>query len=352
MKLKSYFLILCIFIISFEIVWPQSQSFIIHIAKETMALGNRKRLEEPNRPSWWPDPQDTEFETTFNVPFSPVSAELCLEVLGVNSAKNYVEINGKKVGALYPDGGMTFVPSVVKIPVSMLQIGENTLVIEADKGLTDEGCDNFLIKNVRIVLYSNAVQPFNSNTSVTNNADYIPEQRISLPSFIDVVEGESFSLKLIASSIEGYRWQLHNYDSKLLRLVSEQPPRVYDKEGRIEQQFDFIALIAGNTDLEFRKFYTDRGELTTLGSQKSQIRIAREITLTGTIQECSVPEFGTHQLVDSMENILCVLRSPNAEIDFDKYTGVKVKVVGKSEYYEDISNSVILILTVRNITKL
>lgn len=320
--------------------FSQGQPFVIHIARETIALGDPKDQAAPNRPSWWPEPLDIKFEKKFEVPFPlQQNAELRLEVLGVNSSKNYVEINGEKMGALFPDGGMTFVPSLIIIPAKAFVQGENTITIEADEGVRDEDHDNFLMKNIELVLYKPGEAPVKN---------YSKEEIVTLPSVIDIVEGDEFSVQLVCSTNEGYKWQLQNYDEKLLNLVSEQQPRVYDNEGRLEQQFDFLALLPGTAKLEFRKFYPSTGELAVLDGQATEIRIYKQIILTGTVEECSIPQLGTHQLVDDTGNILCILRTKNSEVNFNEYIAKKVTILGRKEN-EEIADFNGLILMVKSI---
>ncbi len=322
--------------------FSQGTPFVIHIARETISIGDPEGEGASSRPSGWPAPLGPTFEKKFNIPF-PVkqNAELHLEVLGVNSSKNYVEINGEKMGALFPDGGMTFVPSLIIIPAKAFVQGENTITIEADEGVKDEDHDNFLMKNIELLLYTEGQLPVSDNNAR-------PEELVTLPSIIDVIEGDEFSLQLVCSTNEGYKWQLQNYDKKLLNLVAEQQPRVYDNQGRLEQQFDFLALLPGTVKLEFRKFYPSTGELAVMDSQSTEIRIYKQIILTGTVQECSIPQLGTHQLVADTGNILCILRTKNNEINFNDYMTKKVTIVGRKEN-EEIPDFNGLILMVKSI---
>lgn len=322
--------------------FSQGKPFVIHIARETIAIGDPEDESITSRPSGWPVPLDTKFEKKFNLPFPlQQNAELRLEVLGVNSSKNYVEINGEKMGALFPDGGITFVPSLIIIPAKAFVVGENTITIEADEGVKDGDHDNFLIKNIELILYTQGELPETSN----NNR---PEEIVTLPSIIDVIEGDEFSLQLVCSTNEGYKWQLQNYDKKLLNLVSEQQPRVYDNQGRLEQQFDFLALLPGTVKLEFRKFYPSTEELAVMDGQATEIRIYKQIILTGTVEECSIPQLGTHQLADETGNMLCILRTKNSEVNFNDYITKKVTIVGRKEN-EEIPDFNGLILMVKSI---
>ena len=309
--------------------------------------------DAPSRPVWWTDPEDTVFEKTFDIPFSAQKAELHLEVFNVNSTKNFVRINDCPVGALYPDAGESFYPSMIIVPVSFLKMGENTLVIESAESIEDDDYDDFLIRNVELVLFRPGDETV-YNPSGSNDFHSV-EQKVTFPSQLDIVEGDEFLINLISSPSEGYKWQLLDsaYDKTLLRLVS-QSERVYDTYGRLEQEFKFLALASGNTPLEFRKFYPATGELAVLESQTCEVTISKLIILNGIIRKLDYPlgQLGTHELLDDAGNVICILRTTNSEINFDDYNGLKVKVAGKTEQYDVYDQSAGLILTVRNISVL
>jgi len=331
-----------------------AEPFVIHIARETISLGDETREDEPGRPPYWTDPEDNKFEVIFSIPFSAQQAELHMEVLNVNSLKNYVKVHDVIVGALYPDAGDSFYPSMIIIPVSFLNMGENTLIIESNPGIEEEDYDDFLIRNVRLVLYRPGDHAV-TNTSPPSNTNevYGVEQKVTFPSRLDIIEGDEFVLNLVSSPAEGYRWQImdNSYNPELLRLVS-QNERIYDIQGRLEQQFKFLALLPGSTQVEFRKFYSATGELAVLDSQVSSIDISKLIILKGIVRKLDYPvgQFGTHQLVDETGNVICILRTTNGEINFDEYTGLTVKVAGKTENSDLYDQSMGLIFTVRNIS--
>jgi len=337
-------------------VVAQTKTFVVDILPDTISIGDPQKVVS-SHPSWWPPPKSTYFETTFNLPFYPQKGEIEMEVLNVNLLENYVYINGQRVGHLYTDASMNFVLYTITVPGWLLKPGKNSIRIESQKGL-DGNYDDFLIRKIRLIAIR-AEEPdmikaeLGESPFSSKNAGELVNLP-SLPSLVQVSEGEEFQLSLISSSVEGYRWKLDesSFNRQAIKYISEENPLPCDTQGHIRQVFNFLAINPGESRIRFVKFFEKEGTISYVETQECKVLISKIIVLTGKVERMLFPseELGTHQLVDENGDLICYLKTGSSSINLDNYNGLNVKVMGPScsSYGEGVD----LTLTVTKISLL
>lgn len=97
----------------------------------------------------WSLKEGHRWQKDFELREVPGDAVLVLDVFHTQTQANEIWINNKKIGHLFQNPVLEWIPCSVRIPKDYLLLGNNTLAIQAGK-LPSGTVDDFQFRNVRI----------------------------------------------------------------------------------------------------------------------------------------------------------------------------------------------------------
>ena len=98
----------------------------------------------------WPPKEGHRWQKDFELNEVPGDAVLVLDVFQTQTQANEIWINNNKIGQLFQNPLLAWVPCSLRIPKNSLLLGKNTLAIQAGK-LPSGTVDDFQFQNVRII---------------------------------------------------------------------------------------------------------------------------------------------------------------------------------------------------------
>ena len=105
-------------------------------------------LGDQNFPNW-PVQEGHRWQKDFELNEVPGDAVLIVEVFHTQTAANEIWINNNRIGQLFQNPVLEWVPCSLRIPKDYLLLGKNTLAIQAGK-LPAGTVDDFQFRTVRI----------------------------------------------------------------------------------------------------------------------------------------------------------------------------------------------------------